>query len=123
MGICYEQVACRRIDRSAGWFSVGSFGGFPASEEFAGEAENLNSGRFVDDVDFIGGADGQDSRFLKATVGEASLADHQIGRAEVTGAIRHTSAEKSGCGERESMPASDGWPGGRRMVMGSHYQT
>lgn len=123
MGIGYEQVACRKIDRSAGRFPVGSFGSLPSSEEFASEAENLNPGRFVDDVDFIGRADGQDSRFLKASVGEASLADHQIGGGEVARAIGYASAEESGGGQRKSVPASDGGGAGRWTDMGMHYQT
>jgi hypothetical protein len=45
---------------------------------------------------------------LKASVGQATLPDYEIGGTEVAGAIGHTAAEESGGGQRESMSATDG---------------
>ena len=78
VGIDHDERVGFRVEGHSGGFAVGPLGGFPAAQELSVGIEGLDARGFVDDVEFVVGADGQRSGFLESSVGQSALADDQI---------------------------------------------
>ena len=78
VGIDHDECVGFRVEGHSGGFAVGPLGGFPSAQELSVGIEGLDARGFVDDVEFVVGADGQRSGFLESSVGQSALADDQI---------------------------------------------